>query len=151
MEQEEYPRIYLYRRVVQAKLFIDQFYFNPIDLRNIAGEANFSKFHFIRLFKKIYGRTPHQYLTWVRIEHAKLLLQTKIGIGDVCFAVGFESNSSFTGLFKRMVGSSPSVYQQQQYQIQLSVSKTPLKHVPNCFAETQGWVKDGESLNHIET
>lgn len=47
--------------MVQAKLFIDFNYAESIDISNIADEACFSKFHFIRLFKKIYGRTPHQY------------------------------------------------------------------------------------------
>lgn len=62
------PKIYLYRRIVLAKLFIDEHYAEDIDLDAIAGEASFSKFHFIRLFKMAYGKTPHQYLTRVRIE-----------------------------------------------------------------------------------
>ncbi len=74
MTLEQYPKAYLYRRIVQAKLFIDSNYTDNIDLDNISDEAYFSKFHFTRLFKKIYGRTPHQYLTFVRIEKAMLLL-----------------------------------------------------------------------------
>ena len=50
---EQFPKIYLYRRVVQAKLFIDGHFDENIELDNIAEEACFSKFHFIRLFKKI--------------------------------------------------------------------------------------------------
>ena len=67
---ETYPKIYLYRRIVQAKLYIDKNYSENIDLENIAGEANFSKFHFIRQFKKIYGKTPYKYLMHTRIEKA---------------------------------------------------------------------------------
>ena len=74
MATEQYPKIYLYKRIVQAKLFIDNNYAEDIDLDNIADEAYFSKFHFIRLFKNIYGSTPHHYLRQVRIEHAKQLL-----------------------------------------------------------------------------
>lgn len=65
-----YPKQYLYKRIVQAKLFIDANFVENINLNNISYEAIFSKFHFIRLFKKIYGKTPHQYLKSVRIEKA---------------------------------------------------------------------------------
>src|SRR5687767_6837679 len=100
MTIDQYPGIYLYRRIVQAKLFIDQNFSNDIDLDNIADEAYFSKFHFIRLFKKIYGKTPHQYLISVRIEQAKLLLKKQMQVSEVCMSIGFNSISSFTGLFK---------------------------------------------------
>src|SRR5437879_8495453 len=108
---EEYPKVYLYKRIVQTKLFIDSHFAEKIDLNDISDEAPFSKFHFIRLFKNIYEKTPHQYLTKVRIEKAKELLQRDHSVTDVCFQVGFDSLSSFTGLFKRIVKISPSVYQ----------------------------------------
>jgi len=56
MKEFSHPKIYLYRRVVQAKLYMDKNYAENIDLNNIADEAFFSKFHFIRLFKKSYGK-----------------------------------------------------------------------------------------------
>ncbi|NOT75890.1 MAG: helix-turn-helix transcriptional regulator [Cyclobacteriaceae bacterium] len=141
MDGISYPKIYLYRRIVQAKLFIDSHYAESINLDNIADEAFFSKYHFIRLFKKSYGKTPHHYLTSVRIHHASLLLQSGKSAIDVCHAVGFESVSSFTGLFKKIVGITPSLYQQRQLQIKTDVQKAPLKFVPNCFAEAKGWTK----------
>src|SRR5438477_11634490 len=107
---ENYPKIYLYKRIVQAKLFIDTNFSDDIDLDNIADEAYFSKFHFIRLFKIIYGKTPHQYLTRVRIENAKELLQKEISVTETCFAVGFDSITYFTGLFKRFANICPSEY-----------------------------------------
>jgi hypothetical protein len=39
MTADEYPKVYLYRRIVHAKLFIDSHYAGAIDLDNIAGEA----------------------------------------------------------------------------------------------------------------
>ena len=60
---ENYPKMYLYRCIVQAKLFIDNNYADRIDLSQIADEAFFSRFHFRRLFKQAYGKTPHHYLT----------------------------------------------------------------------------------------
>ena len=142
MNGEHLPKIYLYRRIVLAKLFIDEQFSENIDLNDIAGEAFFSKFHFIRLFKMAYGKTPHQYLTYVRIEKAKLLLREELPIGKVCFSVGFDSESSFTHLFKRITKLAPSLYQQQQRVRKTEISKTPLKFIPNCFAEHKGWTKD---------
>jgi len=138
---ENYPKIYLYRRIVQAKLFIDNNCSENIDLDNIADEAYFSKFHFIRQFKKIYGKTPHQYLSLVRIEKSMQLLRTETPVSEVCFSVGFESLSSFSGLFKRIVGLTPSAYQTQQLQIKAQILKTPLQFIPGCFAEKKGWTK----------
>jgi len=134
-QKDLYPKVYLYRRIVYAKLFIDTHFTEKIDLDNIADEAFFSKFHFIRLFNDIYKKTPHQYLSFTRIEKAKQLLKLGLPVAQVCYAVGFESVSSFTGLFKRMVGQTPAVYQLQEQQRMAAMAKTPLKFIPNCFLE----------------
>ena len=130
-----YPKVNLYRRIVKAKLFIDNSYSKNIDLDNIADEAFFSKFHFIRQFKKIYGKTPHKYLTVVRIEKAMQLLRTNIPVSEVCYEVGFESLGSFSGLFKRITGFAPSAYLLRQQHIKAQILKTPLNFIPGCFAE----------------
>jgi AraC-like DNA-binding protein len=141
MINEQYPKIYLYRRLVQAKLFIDAHYADRIDLGNIADEAYFSKFHFIRTFKNIYRKTPHQYLIFVRIEKAMELLKTGAPVSEVCYAVGFESLSSFSGLFKRMVGKTPSEYLIGHQKIKAQIARSPLNFIPGCFAEKSGWLK----------
>jgi AraC-like DNA-binding protein len=137
---DQYPKIYLYRRLVQAKLFIDHHYAEEIDLGNIADEAYFSKFHFIRQFKNIYHKTPHQYLIFVRMEKAMELLKTDIPVSEVCIAVGFESLSSFCGLFKRMAGVTPSAYSVRHRNIKAQIAQSPLAFIPGCFAEKNGWI-----------
>ena len=129
------PKVYLYKRIVQAKLYMDLNYADKIDIDNISDEAYFSKFHFIRLFKKIYNKTPHQYLTAVRIEKAIQLFRQDKEVSEVCFAVGFESVSSFSGLFKRFIGVSPAAFViQEQYKKQQMIEK-PLYYIPGCFAQ----------------
>lgn len=141
MEKMDYPKAYLYRRIVLAKLFIDRDYHTEINLDDIADEALFSRFHFIRLFRKIVGKTPHQYLIDVRIEQAKQLLREGATVSATCFAVGFDSVSSFSGLFKRRTGLSPSVFQ-QEYKLNIErVTAKPLKYIPGCFAEKNGWIE----------
>jgi AraC-like DNA-binding protein len=138
---DAYPKQYLYRRVVRAKLFIDDNFASSIDLDNIADEACFSKYHFFRLFKSIYGKTPHQYLTSVRIDRAKELLAAGDTVARVCFSVGFDSISSFTGLFRRRVGITPAAFQRQAFALKSEIAERPIKFVPNCFIEKRGWAK----------
>lgn len=144
----QYPKVYLYRRVVQAKLYIDVNYAEKIDLNNIADEACFSKFHFIRLFRTVYGKTPHQYLKAIRMEKAKLLLREGRPVSDACFLVGFDSLSSFSGLFKRMTGQSASDYAAQHRRSSEQKRLRPLSFVPGCYAYQHGWT---ENSNFEET
>ena len=137
--QAPYPKVYLYRRIVYAKLLIDNRFADRIDLDEIAGEAFFSKFHFIRLFRTHFKKTPHQYLSYVRIEKSKQLLKEDMAVSEVCYAVGFESISSFTALFKRMVLQTPAAFQLNEHQKREEIIKDPLKFIPNCFAEKKGW------------
>ena len=134
MSTENLPKPDLYRRIVQAKLFIDGNYAERIDAGDIADEACYSKFHFIRTFKSIYGKTPHQYLTAVRVEKAKKLLEEGVSVTEACFAVGFDSLGSFTGLFKRRAGVTPSEYQRQRLERQAEIRREPLRFIPGCFA-----------------
>ena len=139
---ELYPRQYLYLRIVKAKLFIDEHFASDIDVSMFAGEACLSKFHFIRTFKSIYRRTPHQYLTDVRIDKAKEYLTAGEPVAKTCFSVGFDSVSSFTGLFKRRVGQTPRQFQLSKLRFKESIKKSPLSHIPSCFAEAKGWTKN---------
>ena len=106
-----YPHDDLTKQIIQSKLFIDKHFSENINLDKIASKALVSKFHFIRLFKKYYGRTPHQYLQEIRIENAKKFLQKGKNIDDVCLVIGFTSKTSFISLFKKKTGTTPLAYQ----------------------------------------
>lgn len=141
MTTDIYPKAYLYQRIIQAKQFIDKNYADKIEIDDISGKAFFSKFHFIRLFKKIYGKTPYQYLTSVRIDNAVLLFQKNKSVSEVCISVGFENLSSFSELFKKIVGISPSDFLKKQQQKKEQVLENPLNFVSPCFAHKFGWIK----------
>jgi AraC-like DNA-binding protein len=146
----EYPKQYLYRQIVRAKLFIDTNYASAIDLDIVADEACFSKFHFSRLFRNIYGKTPHQYLTEIRIQRSLELLEQGASVKQACFAVGFDSITSFTGLFKRRIGLTPAAFQRRRALRKDEIARVPLKHIPNCFAEKKGWTQNS-NIREIET
>jgi AraC-like DNA-binding protein len=105
-----YSKEYLTRQIVRARHFIDNHYADKIILAQIATEANMSKFHFQRIFKSLYGRTPNQYLTDTRIARAKELLRSGMTVAEVCVSVGLDSSTSFAGMFKKNTGSTPSAF-----------------------------------------
>lgn len=106
-----YPHDDLTKHIIQSKFYIDKRFSENINLGKIAAKAMVSKFHFIRVFKKYYGRTPNQYLQEVRIEKAKQLLKKGKTIDETCYAIGFTSKTSFISLFKKRTGKTPLTYQ----------------------------------------
>ncbi len=94
-----------------ARRFLDRHYNTPITIQQLSREAALSPYHFIRVFQRVYKVTPHQYLVQQRISKAKELLRTTdISITDICFSIGFESLGSFSALFRKVAGISPSAY-----------------------------------------
>ena len=67
------------------------------------------------------------------------LLQNGLPVQDVCFAVGYDSVSSFSGLFKKAAGLSPSEFQAQQTARSEGIASKPLSYIPGCFADKHGW------------
>ena len=123
IKNAHYPVDERCQRIVEAKQYIDKNFSENINLDAIAEQACYSKFHFRRLFKQLYGLSPHQYLTFVRITQAKKLLLCSIPTADVCVAVGFESVSSFKDLFKLHTSLTPATWlrQQQKQRLQETV------------------------------
>ena len=96
------------RRAVEAALFIDAHASEPLRLEQIAALTSVSPFHFLRLFARVTGLTPHQYLVRARLRRAaELLADPDRRIGDIAFEVGFGDLSNFVRTFHRAAGMSP--------------------------------------------
>jgi AraC-like DNA-binding protein len=94
-----------------ARRFVDRHYDKPITIEELSRVAALSPYHFIRLFRRSYKQTPHQYLVQQRIARAKELLRTTdMPVTEICAEVGFESLGSFSTLFSKVAGISPSAY-----------------------------------------
>lgn len=136
---ETYPKAYLYRRIVQAKLLMDERYMEPIDGELISNEAAFSHSHFIRLFKQVYEVVPRVYLSNLRLDRARLLLDEGAAVSDACYKVGFQSITTFSRAFKQRIGVPPSVYRAGRMERARSISAEPMEHIPSCYASWLGW------------
>lgn len=111
-------RVQLYRRLSLAREWIDCHYGTPLPLDVLAGQAALNRQHFLRMFRDCYGLTPHQYLTEVRLTAARqLLIETAQPVTAICRLTGFESLSSFSGLFRMRFGASPKAWRDTQSRI----------------------------------
>ena len=94
-----------------ARRLLDQGYATPISIEQLSHEVALSPYYLIRLFRRTYQQTPHQYLRQLRIARAKELLSSSdLSITEICADVGFESLGSFSAVFRKLVGLSPSAY-----------------------------------------
>lgn len=135
----------IYQRIVAAKAFIDSHYDKDIDLEQISKQAFLSRFHFHRLFRLVYKKTPLQYITQKRIEKAKYLLAENKPVIEVCNEVGFESAGSFSLLFKKGTGFPPADFRSIALQKKHQAKEHPAKFIPHCFMEQ--YRMDKESNN----
>ncbi|HET6979794.1 MAG TPA: AraC family transcriptional regulator, partial [Pyrinomonadaceae bacterium] len=79
-----------------------------LTLRALAAASYLSPFHFARLFKKLTGASPHNYLAGIRATRAQLLLaETDLSIAEVGARVGYLSGSHFTKAFRTATGTTP--------------------------------------------
>ena len=100
-----------YKSLSEARDFMRYAYGRQLSLPDVAARANLSPFHFLRVYKRAYGETPHEFLTRLHVVRAKTLLaRVSHNVTEACFEVGFSSLGSFSNLFADRVGLLPSEY-----------------------------------------
>lgn len=91
--------------------YINEHFTENLSIHTLAARAMVSPYHFIRVFKKMTGFTPHEYLINTRISNAKYLLKTsRMNVKAICFQSGFSCESVFCTSFKKRVGMTPAEY-----------------------------------------
>lgn len=94
--------------------YIEEHIDAEIGTDQLAKIAGLSLYHFIRMFKRSTGFTPHQYVNHLKMQHAKdLLTQTSLSVIQICFDIGFNNPSHFSRIFKRNFGLSPLKFRQR--------------------------------------
>jgi AraC family transcriptional regulator len=96
------------RRIRRAVELMHSRLERDLPLEEIAAAAHLSPFHFARLFKKLTGATPHNYLAALRAARAQALLsETDLSITEIGARVGYGSSSHFAKAFRQATGISP--------------------------------------------
>ncbi|MCL4780481.1 MAG: AraC family transcriptional regulator [Gammaproteobacteria bacterium] len=84
---------------------------DPPSVHEMASSVGLSPDHFLRSFAAVTGRTPHQWLTEMRIEKAKRLLrETQMPTTEIALELGFSSPGHFSSRFRQVVGMAPTVW-----------------------------------------
>jgi AraC-like DNA-binding protein len=124
----------LFRRLCLARELLRDAGEEPLSVREVAERVTVSPFHFIRRFEQLFGTTPNRFRTNWRIERAKELLALgEHSVTEACMQVGFSSVGSFSALFTRRVGLTPSEYRRQMRVLVTVPGVLPAELVPGCF------------------
>ncbi|GAB3580378.1 helix-turn-helix domain-containing protein [Hymenobacter daeguensis] len=97
--------------VKKAQEFIEQHFADKISIDELAALACLSRRNFERRFKKATTNTVAEYIQRVKIEAAKMSLESSRGnVNEVMYSVGYSDTKAFRTLFKRITGVSPLAY-----------------------------------------
>jgi YesN/AraC family two-component response regulator len=98
-------------RLQRVLAHIEKHYDNELYLEHLADKACLSKFHFCRIFKLHLGMTPMKFVSHLRIERARRLIEENVGnMSAVAYRVGFNDVGDFIKQFKKNFGITPSRY-----------------------------------------
>ena len=98
-----------------VKKYMEENLQNNLSLDELVSETNYSRGHFLKMFRAATGTTPHQYLTERRIERAKSMLREAgvISLIDIAAWCGFSSQSHLTQVFRKQIGVTPSAFKRR--------------------------------------
>ena len=99
------------RRVVEAIRLVESDAARPIELKEMAAIAGMSKYHFLRIFRRLTGVTPHQYLISARLRRAAFALaSSRRPVITIALDSGFGDLSTFNKTFRAVFGQTPTQY-----------------------------------------
>ena len=93
---------------MKAALWLDAHAHTAVDLAQTSQRSGLSAYHFLRVFTRVLGVTPHQYLVRARLRRAaRLLASDTQSVTAIAYDVGFADLSNFVRSFHRAAGVSP--------------------------------------------
>lgn len=103
-----------YHRLSKVVEKIHEHYAEPLAINELAAEVGMSRSQFGRLFRKLFGQSPRDYLSSVRVNAAAHLLnETDLKTTDIALQTGFYDHSHFSRAFKAIMSLSPREYRKQ--------------------------------------
>jgi len=108
LQERHGSALHIDQRIVVAKRFLDEHYHRKVTMVELANIAHLSIRQLSSLFKDQVGITPHHYLTKVRMQQARHLLENSdLSIQRIADNVGYHSLSTFSDRFSQYFGQSP--------------------------------------------
>lgn len=102
------------KEILQAQLYIEQHYPDPISMDNLSKLVNMGQRNFIRRFKAATNNTPFEYLQRVRIESAKRGLENNDkDVSSIMDDAGYKDLKAFRSIFRRLTGLSLQEYKRK--------------------------------------
>ncbi|UII77373.1 AraC family transcriptional regulator [Flagellimonas sp. HMM57] len=99
------------KRLLVANDYIQDNLMNPISLDDISRVSALSNYHLYNSFKKIYGKTPHQYINRLKMAKAKIYVQeSHFSLSEISDILGYNDPTVFGKVFKKAYGRPPSYY-----------------------------------------
>ncbi len=100
--------------VSKVKSYIEENYQKDISLEDVSRLVDISPYYFSKLFKKESGKNFIEYLTEVRMKHAKQFLRNgSYSIKEVCIMSGYSDPNYFSRQFKKYEGVTPSEFRER--------------------------------------
>lgn len=97
--------------LLKAKEFIEKNFNKDITLEETAHYVGVSSYYFSKIFKTLVGKNYMDYVTDLRIEKAKDMMEnTSESIKEICYEVGYNDPNYFSRVFKKIEGVTPSEY-----------------------------------------
>jgi AraC-like DNA-binding protein len=98
----------IFRAILSAKDLVDERYMDKLSLDDLALKAGISKYHFVRVFKSVFGKSPYGYHKSSRLRHAREELVRGRSANDVAGLFGYADLPTFSKAFKKEFGYSPT-------------------------------------------
>ncbi len=103
------------RRLQRVLEYVKENIEKDLSVAEMAQVVGMSQYYFSKLFKMSTGTTPHQYVMRQRVERAQELLRDgNAALVEVATHVGFETQSHFTSVFRRLVGITPKKFREMR-------------------------------------
>lgn len=102
-------------RLAPIRQHIDANYAARLTVDELAQMASMSRAHFLREFKRAFGKSPIAYQLELRMGAAKTLLRaSELRCGEIGERVGYDDLYHFSKAFKKATGLSPTAYRNGQ-------------------------------------
>lgn len=125
----------VFSRLLRARNYIETTVAANSPLGRLAEVAKLSPTHFLRLYRDVFGQTPHKHVIETRLDAARELLRSSgLGVSDICRSLGFENRCAFARVFKQHFGVAPSELRRDAAATRARVARAPSVHADTLQA-----------------